>query len=101
MDIFDGQPLISENPAGGFYGQISDDDGTDDSSANLLRSPIYEQRVNLVDINESEDLPVGVGVYDDFQTIDWISEAAKDRTRHRKIVKKRYNVSFEVPPAVE
>ena len=35
-----------------------------------------------------EDIP-GLGQYDDFHTIDWQRDIARDRTRHRYIVKKK------------
>lgn len=37
-------------------------------------------------MGESEDIP-GLGQYDDFQTIDWQRDLARDRMRHRYIVK--------------
>ena len=36
-----------------------------------------------------EELPPGIGQYDDFHTIDWQRDIARDRMRHRYIVKKR------------
>ena len=36
-----------------------------------------------------EGLPPGIGQYDDFHTIDWLRDIARDRTRHRQIVKKQ------------
>lgn len=36
-----------------------------------------------------DDLPPGIGQYDDFHTIDWLRDIARDRMRHRHIVKKR------------
>ncbi|GIX74373.1 hypothetical protein CEXT_697171 [Caerostris extrusa] len=38
---------------------------------------------------EMEELPPGIGQYDDFHTIDWQRDIARDRMRHRYIVKKR------------
>lgn len=38
---------------------------------------------------DMEDLPPGIGQYDDFHTIDWQRDIARDRMRHRYIVKKR------------
>jgi len=35
-----------------------------------------------------EEIP-GLGQYDDFHTIDWQRDIARDRTRHRYIVKKK------------
>jgi chloride channel 3/4/5 len=37
---------------------------------------------------DSEDIP-GIGQYEDFHTIDWQRDIARDRMRHRYIVKKR------------
>ncbi|XP_035210904.1 H(+)/Cl(-) exchange transporter 3-like isoform X3 [Stegodyphus dumicola] len=38
---------------------------------------------------DMEELPPGIGQYDDFHTIDWQRDIARDRMRHRYIVKKR------------
>ncbi|XP_055708576.1 H(+)/Cl(-) exchange transporter 5 isoform X1 [Phlebotomus papatasi] len=40
--------------------------------------------------DNSDDIP-GIGQYDDFHTIDWQRDIARDRMRHRYIVKKRQN----------
>ncbi|XP_063236245.1 H(+)/Cl(-) exchange transporter 5 isoform X5 [Bacillus rossius redtenbacheri] len=37
---------------------------------------------------ETDDIP-GIGQYDDFHTIDWQRDIARDRMRHRYIVKKK------------
>ena len=37
---------------------------------------------------QQEDIP-GLGQYDDFHTIDWQRDIARDRMRHRYIVKKK------------
>lgn len=42
-----------------------------------------------------EDLPPGIGQYDDFHTIDWLRDIARDRMRHRHIVKKRQEGCWE------
>lgn len=34
------------------------------------------------------DLPTGIGQYDDFHTIDWLRDIARDRTRYRNMVQK-------------
>lgn len=39
---------------------------------------------------DSEDIP-GIGQYEDFHTIDWQRDIARDRMRHRYIVKKKKN----------
>ena len=41
-------------------------------------------------LGPSDDLPeAGMGQYDDFHTIDWQRDIARDRMRHRHIVKKK------------
>lgn len=35
------------------------------------------------------DLPLGIGQYDDFHTIDWQRDIQRDRMRHRFIVKRK------------
>lgn len=42
-----------------------------------------------------DDLPPGIGQYDDFHTIDWLRDVARDRMRHRHIVKKRMDGAWE------
>ncbi|XP_070197620.1 H(+)/Cl(-) exchange transporter 4-like isoform X2 [Littorina saxatilis] len=42
-----------------------------------------------------DDLPPGIGQYDDFHTIDWLRDVARDRMRHRHIVKKRQDGCWE------
>lgn len=39
---------------------------------------------------ETEDIP-GIGQYEDFHTIDWQRDIARDRQRHRYILKRRQN----------
>lgn len=36
-----------------------------------------------------EELPPGIGQYDDFHTIDWQREISRDRMRHRHITSRR------------
>ena len=42
-----------------------------------------------------EDLPSGIGQYEDFHTIDWLRDIARDRMRHRHIIKKRQEGFWE------
>ncbi|XP_029170637.1 H(+)/Cl(-) exchange transporter 5 isoform X1 [Nylanderia fulva] len=39
---------------------------------------------------DSDDIP-GIGQYDDFHTIDWQRDIARDRMRHRYIIKKKHD----------
>ncbi|WAQ98462.1 CLCN3-like protein [Mya arenaria] len=42
-----------------------------------------------------EDLPPGIGQYEDFHTIDWLRDVARDRTRHRQVIKKKQDGFIE------
>ncbi|KAL8562214.1 H(+)/Cl(-) exchange transporter 3 [Nucella lapillus] len=42
-----------------------------------------------------DDLPPGIGQYDDFHTIDWLRDIARDRMRHRLISKQRHEGCWE------
>lgn len=46
-------------------------------------------------MTDSDDIP-GIGQYDDFHTIDWQRDIAKDRMRHRYILKKRHNSLWDL-----
>lgn len=43
-------------------------------------------------VDAGDDIP-GIGQYEDFHTIDWQRDIARDRMRHRYIIKKiQYSV---------
>lgn len=44
---------------------------------------------------DSDDIP-GIGQYDDFHTIDWLRDIARDRMRHRYILKKRHDSIWDL-----
>ncbi|XP_014364738.2 H(+)/Cl(-) exchange transporter 5 isoform X1 [Papilio machaon] len=44
---------------------------------------------------DTDDIP-GIGQYDDFHTIDWQRDIARDRMRHRYIVKKRQDSIWDL-----
>ncbi|XP_046735055.1 H(+)/Cl(-) exchange transporter 4 isoform X6 [Diprion similis] len=44
---------------------------------------------------DSDDIP-GIGQYDDFHTIDWQRDIARDRMRHRYIVKKKHDSMWDL-----
>ncbi|XP_068620027.1 H(+)/Cl(-) exchange transporter 5 isoform X1 [Battus philenor] len=44
---------------------------------------------------DTDDIP-GIGQYDDFHTIDWQRDIARDRMRHRYIVKKRQDSLWDL-----
>lgn len=49
----------------------------------------YERLYTGSGVLENDELPPEIGQYDDFHTIDWQRNIARDRMRHRHIVKKR------------
>jgi chloride channel 3/4/5 len=67
---------MPENP---FHGQPSVDKSQGSSSI----------------MDTMEDLPPGIGQYDDFHTIDWLRDISRDRMRHRHIVRRRQEGCFE------
>lgn len=46
-------------------------------------------------IGDTDEIP-GIGQYDDFHTIDWQRDIARDRMRHRYIVKKRQDSLWDL-----
>ena len=88
---------IMDNPNGGmsarFMAQVStsDDDLLDithGGSVGLSDHPANHSHNHPSDETQQEDFP-GLGQYDDFHTIDWQRDIARDRMRHRYIVKKK------------
>jgi len=61
--------------------------------ASDLSVDMFLGSTNLMD--GMEDLPPGIGQYDDFHTIDWLRDISRDRMRHRHIVKRRQEGCFE------
>lgn len=49
---------------------------------------LFEGGVAFSGSHEHGDIP-GIGQYDDFHTIDWQRDIARDRMRHRYIIKKK------------
>lgn len=47
-------------------------------------------------VSANEEDSVGFSGYSDFHTIDWQRDLARDRMRHRHIVKKRKHSLWEV-----
>ncbi|KAJ0183583.1 hypothetical protein K1T71_000006 [Dendrolimus kikuchii] len=64
---------------------------------------LYEQAANnahwdaviFSGMQGDDDIP-GIGQYDDFHTIDWQRDIARDRMRHRYIVKKRQDSIWDL-----
>ncbi|XP_025195865.1 H(+)/Cl(-) exchange transporter 4 isoform X1 [Melanaphis sacchari] len=85
-------------------GISSDDDMIDITTSGTMTERTLNQRspINLPGIDvifagtinfgsgETEDIP-GIGQYEDFHTIDWQRDIARDRMRHRYILKRKQN----------
>ena len=99
---------IMDNPSGGvgtsarFVSQASTSDEdlldiTHGGSTGLSHHQISQSQLTGgagLEEGQQEDFP-GLGQYDDFHTIDWLRDIARDRMRHRHIVKKRLEVNRE------
>ena len=77
----------------GTVNEIHDDlPPTQQSMKSILQIQIQRSNgmnnVRVAGYYDSEDIP-GIGQYEDFHTIDWQRDIARDRMRHRYIVKKR------------
>lgn len=94
-----GYQTIMDEPANtasryGVQSNISDDDLlhiTHAGSSSESSAPGLPEEGGLAGMGNTsinEDIP-GLGQYDDFHTIDWQRDIARDRTRHRYIIKKK------------
>ncbi|XP_073975098.1 chloride channel protein 3 isoform X4 [Rhodnius prolixus] len=76
----------------------SDEDMIDITSSTMSERNIQDELgsssthcgVTFAGLQDSDDIP-GIGQYDDFHTIDWQRDIARDRMRHRYIVKRKQN----------
>ncbi|RWS27196.1 H(+)/Cl(-) exchange transporter 3-like isoform X1 [Leptotrombidium deliense] len=64
-----------------------------DSSENIDQCTELDSFLKNSQKDVDVDLPPGIGQYDDFHTIDWQRDIARDRMRHRSILKRK-NDSF-------
>ncbi|XP_058790647.1 H(+)/Cl(-) exchange transporter 5 isoform X2 [Phymastichus coffea] len=60
----------------------------------------YERSIRMDDATshfsvDSDDIP-GIGQYDDFHTIDWQRDIARDRMHHRYILKKKHDSIWDL-----
>ncbi|XP_028176992.1 H(+)/Cl(-) exchange transporter 3 isoform X4 [Ostrinia nubilalis] len=67
---------------------------TDNSETEPLVSDVGDA-VIFSGMQGDDDIP-GIGQYDDFHTIDWQRDIARDRMRHRYIVKKRQDSLWDL-----
>lgn len=69
---------------------LSSDEGMIDiATTGNMEERIIQDELGTVQYS-TDEIP-GIGQYDDFHTIDWQRDIARDRMRHRYIVKKRSN----------
>ncbi|XP_052793749.1 H(+)/Cl(-) exchange transporter 4-like isoform X2 [Mya arenaria] len=67
-----------------------------DTSAGFANKNMESDRFQGSNIMDTlEDLPPGIGQYEDFHTIDWLRDVARDRTRHRQVIKKKQDGFIE------
>lgn len=64
-----------------------------DSDEEEIAKNLSSSSSNLMDT--LDDLPPGIGQYEDFHTIDWLRDIARDRMRHRHIIKKKQEGIWE------
>uniref|UniRef100_A0A1B6I267 Chloride channel protein n=1 Tax=Homalodisca liturata TaxID=320908 RepID=A0A1B6I267_9HEMI len=69
----------------------SDDDMIDITTG--MANPNFQDE--LTSSQYTDDIP-GIGQYEDFHTIDWQRDIARDRMRHRYIVKRKQNSVFDL-----
>lgn len=64
----------------------------------LLSNMDNENEIGLSSNNQNLEFSESVGFsgYSDFHTIDWQRDLARDRMRHRYIVKRRHNSLWEL-----
>ena len=87
---------IMDNPSGGMTARFMSQASTsDDDLLDITTESQYPANHNMShgsggpgDDTQQEDWG-GLGQYDDFHTIDWQRDIARDRMRHRHIVKKK------------
>lgn len=57
----------------------------------LIQNVYIPGGISFSGMNDTSDDIPGIGQYEDFHTIDWQRDIARDRMRHRYIIKKRQN----------
>ncbi|KAK2160894.1 hypothetical protein LSH36_125g02012 [Paralvinella palmiformis] len=82
-------------------GTVSERSSTDEEMLDIATDTRFEYTdladkshgsTNLMDT--LDDLPPGIGQYDDFHTIDWLRDISRDRIRHRQISKRKQDSCF-------
>uniref|UniRef100_A0ABD2X7I0 Chloride channel protein n=1 Tax=Trichogramma kaykai TaxID=54128 RepID=A0ABD2X7I0_9HYME len=101
-------PNYNPGPRSGRGASMSSDEETiEDKPLSSMRqqesNSAYYERERAINIDDpcpqyyvdSEDIP-GIGQYDDFHTIDWQRDIARDRMHHRYILKKKYDSMWDL-----
>ncbi|XP_074105086.1 chloride channel protein 3 isoform X2 [Cotesia typhae] len=88
------------NRAGSLSSEDDMDDQSHQASSNTGNNAYLERSLRLDDASshfsaEADDIP-GIGQYEDFHTIDWQRDIARDRMRHRYIIKKKHDSIWDL-----
>ncbi|CAE1312273.1 CLCN3_4_5 [Acanthosepion pharaonis] len=67
---------------------MTDKEETITPSDSFTDLDITKKNYGSTNLMDTLDLPTGIGQYDDFHTIDWLRDIARDRTRYRNMVQK-------------
>ncbi|KAJ8297781.1 hypothetical protein KUTeg_024312 [Tegillarca granosa] len=106
------RPISNPRQDGKLLDRAASACSTDDELLDIRSEPNFEDSLNRLDVNSHEndfkfqgsssnlmdtleDLPPGYGQYEDFHTIDWLRDIARDRMRHRHITKKKQESVWE------
>ena len=92
--------VYTSGPTGSINNHSSDEDMIDIQHSGTTADVMASNGRSLANVQEEvqqnntlssmDDIPeAGMGQYDDFHTIDWQRDIARDRMRHRHIIKKK------------
>lgn len=84
---------LSNGQQGRTVSLSSDDDMIDISTSGTMTERVISE--DITSLHYSDEIP-GIGQYEDFHTIDWQRDIARDRMRHRYIVKRKQNSIFDL-----
>lgn len=84
---------LSNGQQGQTVSLSSDDDMIDISTSSTMTERVISE--DITSSHYSDEIP-GIGQYEDFHTIDWQRDIARDRMRHRYIVKRKQNSIFDL-----
>lgn len=84
---------LSNGQQGRTVSLSSDDDMIDISTSGTMTERVISE--DITSSHYSDEIP-GIGQYEDFHTIDWQRDIARDRMRHRYIIKRKQNSVFDL-----